>query len=218
MQTVISVLSGFFIVQMFFGVFFAQMNLPSAAFSVFFDEAGTVPMILLSVGQWIQVAALVLVLFFLSHTDPRRFLFPRFVGGSISDDDMEAPDLSLIWERISIVLILFLPIIGIVYWWIAFLDPRRGAWIKATNEVVGLFDRVSGCHFFDKWNACRYGYLPALQGNGDSFVPFWQPVLIMGGGTVAVIVLSLWILRDVSRRAPIRQAEVTRRRGDQAGP
>ena len=210
MQTVISVLSGFFVIQMVFGLLFAQMKLESGAFRLFFDEAGTVPMILLSVGQWVQAAALVLVLAFLSHTEPRRFLFPRYVGSGIEADDMEAPGLSLIWESISVALVLFLPLIGIVYWWTAFLDPDRGAWVKATSEVVGLFERVPRCHFFGNWDVCRYGSLPAGEGNGDSFVPFWQPVLVMGGGTIIVTVLTLWILRVVSYRAPIRKAEVAR--------
>lgn len=210
MQTVISVLSGFFIVQMIFGLLFAQMQLESGAFRLFFDEAGTVPMTLLSIGQWIQAAALVLVVAFLSHTEPRRLLFPRFVGSGINADDMEAPGLGLIWEWISVALVLFLPLIGIAYWWVAFLDTDRGAWVKATNEVVATFDRVPGCHFFGSWDVCRYGYLPPGQDKGDSFVPFWQPVLVMGGGTIIVCILTLWVLRIVFRRAPLRRAEVAR--------
>lgn len=210
MQTVISVLSGFFVVQMIFGLLFAQMNLESGTFRLFFDETGTVPMILLSIGQWIQVAALVLVMAFLSHTDARRFLFPRFIGSGIDADNMETPSLSLIWEWISVALILFFPLAGIAYWWVAFLDPDRGAWVKATSEVVGLFDRVPGCHFFGNWDVCRYGFLPANRGIGDSFVPFWQPVFIMGGGTILVTVLTLCALRAVFQRAPLRRAEVAR--------
>lgn len=210
MQLVISILSGFFIVQMIFGILFAQMGLESGAFRLFFDEVGTVPMILLSFGQWIQATSLVFVLIFLSHTEPHHFLFPRFVGSGISADDMEAPGLALIWEWISIAIILVLPLIGMAYWWIVFLDANHGAWVKATNEEVGLFDLVRGCHFFGKWDVCRYGHLPAGEGKGDSFAPFWQPVFIMGVGAIVVIALSLWILRVVFRRAPVRREEVYR--------
>lgn len=210
MQMVISVLSGFFIIQMSFGILFAQMGLEGDVFKLFFDEAGTVPMILLSFGQWIQVTSLVFVLAFLSHTEPRQFLFPRFVGSGINTDEMEAPGLNLIWEWISIAIILGLPLIGMTYWWVVFLDTNHGAWVKATNEVVGLFDRVPNCHFFGQWDACRYGYLPAGERKGDSFVPFWQPVFIMGAGAILVITLTLWILRVILHRAPIRRKEVSR--------
>lgn len=208
MQIVISLLSGFFIVQMTFGLFFAQLGLDEGAFRVFFDEAGTVPLILLSFGQWIHIAALALVVAFLENIPPSQILFPRFAGSGIDSGGMEAPRLDLIWEWISVALVLILPMIGILYWWLEFLNLSRGAWIKSSNQVVGIFERVPGCHFIDNWDVCRYGTLPPRTGTGDSFVPFWQPVIIMGGGSLVIILITIFLLLKVWKRAPVRRLEV----------
>lgn len=210
MQAVIAVLSGFVTCQMIFGLFYAQMGLSAGAFRLFFTEAATVPMILLSFGPWIQAAALGLVLAFLAHRPAEQVLFPRFVGGGAKADNMEAPGLALIWEWISVGIILILPLIGFAYWWTEFLDPGRGAWIKASLAPKGVFERVDGCFLINTLGHCRYGSLPPVAGSGDDFAPFWQPVFVMGGGTLVVVGLTAWILLRIVQRAPIRITEVRR--------
>ena len=208
MQVIISGLSGLVIIQMLFGVLYAQMQLDRSAFSLLFTAPDTVSATLLSFGTWIQVAALGFTILFLRHTSPQLFLFPRFLIGGLNEGPLETGPLTLIWERFSAMIVLGLPIVGAVYWWIVFLEDDKAAWIKATNEVVGRFEYVPGCHFFDKGDMCRFGSIPPSLEKGDSFVPLWQPLLIMGGGTFVMLALTIRVLALVRQRAPIRRAAV----------
>ncbi len=55
---------------------------------------------------------------------------------------------------------------------------------------------------FGDWDNYRYGEEAIRE--GASFVPFWQPILIMGGGFAAVIWLTAMILMKLQQRNKTR--------------
>ena len=197
MEKRISVLAAFLFAGLIAGFATYQLGLETG--KKLFPSPDAIPSNILSIGPLIQIVILVLIYRYLKATSGTQRLFPRLYSGT-HDNSKLAYD----WEKISAICVLGFPIIGFTYFWVRFLtDDEIGAWIGRSAVEVGLFQWVEGCHFFDKWNACKIGSIATLD--GDSFVPFWQPVLIMGGGCLVVLVLTMLIARAVLKRAPLRR-------------
>jgi hypothetical protein len=159
-------------------------------------------LIILSFGPAIHLILLWLILRYLSAVPPADRLFPRLIVGSL-----ETERLNHSWEKGSVLATLGLPIIAFVWAWDRFLS-RGTVFEKATGIEIGRFDIVSPKLFWGGWDVYRYGNV--VSGDASSFIPFWQPLLIMGGGTLAVLIVSARVLMRLRERAPIRRRMVSR--------
>ena len=77
---------------------------------------------------------------------------------------------------------------------------------------VSLFEPVSPVLFFNHWDDHRYGdhgraSAPVCRNNppptepcGVSYVPFWQPILLMAGPTLFAAAMAGWVFLEVFRK------------------
>ncbi len=201
MEGRISFISLFLISQLLVAFGFFQWDMDWGNF--LFGDRPSVPLIVLSFGPAIQVVVLLMVLRFLRVTAPKDRFFPRLILKKF-----DADDLTYSWEKTSAWVILGVPLMGFGYFWLRFFSHRLGAWDSSTLEKVDLLKLVPVWLVNGGWDMYRYGSLQAHE--GSSFLPFWQPVVIMGGGSLAVIVLTALILRRIRSRADIRRRATIR--------
>lgn len=200
LETRITVLTFFLITNLIGAFFFFQWEMDWGA--ALFGDRSSVPMIVLSFGPVVQLAVLWMVWRYLCEVPAKDRLFPRLIVG-----DLETERLNHSWEKGSALTVLGLPIIAFTWAWERFLNEGT-VFDKATGIEVGRFDFVSPRLMLGGWDIYRYG--DVLSGEASSFVPFWQPLLIMGGGTLAVMVLSARILLQLRERAHVRRRMVRR--------
>lgn len=206
MTAILSVLLSFTIYQLLFGIFYGQMGSTTGAFATFFTERPSVPLILLSAGQPIHIFTLWLAGRTLAATPVADAAFPRLFV-----EKMNPPGMARTWEVISALVMLALPIIGFGYYWVRFLTKGE-AWLKANAEQFGLFHPAPFTNLFVNFDQYRYGDLSQLgkvKGvDGVSFVPLWQP-LIMVAFSLAIVVMSLRLFLEMRNRRRAQAAQVT---------
>lgn len=167
-----------------------------------FPDKASVPSIVLSFGPLIHVLVLLLVWHYLIAIPAKERFFPRLIVG-----DLETRRLTHSWEKGSAVATLALPIVAFVWAWERFLS-KGAVFEKASGLEVGRFEYVPPSLILGGWDVHRYGDITSQE--ASSFLPFWQPVFVMGGGTTLVVVLTLRIVFHLRKRAPIRKRFVNR--------
>jgi len=203
METLIRSLTFFICGYMIVAIPYAQSDQNLWGLAAIMNEPAAVPLILLSVMPWLQAFNLLLCLVYLRVVPASERLFlPYF------NSDNGNPSLDFPLEAMTAGLTLGLPVAGFAYWWIAF--HQRVAWRGADGAAVSLYDwSVPVTNLLWHANAFKYGLRPGDATHaGVSFVPFWQPVLVMGGGTVLAVGLTIISAREVLRRWPIRRRMV----------
>ena len=201
MEKTVNWLSIFLIAALASAFMYYQFRLDG--FGALFNDRGSVPLLVLTFGPFIQIAVLCFVLRFFDETPAARQLFPRlpfFEDGNGRNE--------LLWERLSAAAIIGLPLLGFGWSWVRFLHPRHLVWEAGSNIEVSRFHLVSPTLFYQRWNDHRFG--ETLGVGGASFVPFWQPVLLMGLPSLVVLVLTVRILAILRHRLPVRRRTVHR--------
>ncbi|MEO9824862.1 MAG: hypothetical protein ABJF50_10660 [Paracoccaceae bacterium] len=198
MENRITWLSILLIFTLFNAFGFYQWNLP---LSFLFSNRPSVPLLVLSFGPAIQVGVLWMVGLHLKESDPREKLFPRV---AVTEFDSQAT--AFFWERTSAAFVLGLPMISFTWAWHRFLTKGE-VWEAANGMHTHRFELVSPSLFLGSWDTYRYGNI--ATGEGASFVPFWQPALIMGLGTAIAVFLTGVISLQLFKRYSIRKRKVT---------
>lgn len=201
MERAINWLSLFLIAALASAFMFYQLRVDS--FGVLFNDRPSVPVLVLSFAPFIQIGVLAFALVFMSDTSPAVQLFPRLFGY-----DMGTSRTNLLWERLTALVVLGLPVLALSFFWARFFSPRHRVWHTDTGIEIGRFDYVSPMLFFGNWNRHRFG--GAIGEGGASFVPFWQPVLIMGMGSLVVVAMTALVAVRLLRRDVIRRRVVQR--------
>lgn len=201
MESKITLLGIFLTGNIVAGFMYYQWNLDNAA--VLFPNGPSVPIIILSFAPPIFLLNLALIYGFLKQVDPRKRLCSRLVVPG-SDDNTHA----LSWERLSAGFFIGLPNVGLIWSWHRFLT-KGDVWNTATGEIAWRFEKTSPLSFFGDWDAFRYGDFSS--GLGASFVPFWQPVLVMGLGSFLCFALTIVLIFKICGRYSTRAKELAKR-------
>ena len=218
MQKVISAIMVFLLTAMVAGVFYLQYGKGDP---IFFTERSSVPLIVLTFGLPVMIFVLWLYRSFLKEIPATRFLAPRFFEADIASER-----LAYQWEKVSVFIILILPLIGFLHFWERF--DKGTAWPLETGRLcdvpaqvvlpeVDLYKPTKPL-FYGLKARYRYGSADMLQRdsparndcslpNGVDYYPFVQP-LIMAILSGIVLVMASWNLILVMRRRPIRYAAV----------
>lgn len=168
-----------------------------------------IPATVTTAAPFVQIAVLLMVRRYLAHVPAADRFFPR-----LYQQDFEQGQFAFDWERFSAVVVLGAPLLGMVYFWQEFLfDSDLSAWVRApadgpANLMTDVWSRVEGCFLLGTWDGCRFGHRPDLD--GSSFAPFWQPVFLMAGGSLGVLVLTALTMRDLAGRYDIRRKTALR--------
>lgn len=153
----------------------------------FLTSRNGAPIVVLSFGPLIYLTGTAFLWWHMADAGLARGRFPPFL---ISE--FENLDARLRWERISFLLTVCLPILILVYFWIAF--HRGDAWPSAEDgAAVGLYQigLTSPFAFFGHWNDWHFGqWNERAIDDGVSFVPLWQPVLIMWPQSLVVLLAA----------------------------
>jgi len=197
MHLLISTLVTFVLTQMLFGLFHQQFRLESDTFGLFFPDRHTVALIVLSVAPWIHLTALVLCAAYMRHVPAARGAFVKFWA-----TDFDSVFLAIFWERVSAVVILALPLAGFAYFWVQFHE-WGSAWVNTEAQPrIGLWEIVPIETLLEA-DAHNYGNPDAEK--ASSFVPFWQPILLMAAPCVLCLWLTLLIMLRLPRRFVLRR-------------
>ena len=199
MEGRITVLSLFLIGNLVAAFMYFQWNIDKGAF--LFVNRPSVPLVVLSFGPWIQAIILWMVIAFLRDVSAKDQLFVRLWLPILQSSRM-----AYAWEKFSACVVLGLPILGLAWAWHRFFT-KGAVWHRATETLVERIHGVSPLLFFGRWDEFRYGNPTTME--AASFVPLWQPLLIMGCGCVLVLVLTFAIVSSILKRAPIRKRIAT---------
>lgn len=203
MVKIVSIIWAFILSQMIFGFLYSKYGLSQSGFGIFFQEPSSVPMVILTTVPFLQCIVIYLCIVYLRNTSPRDQIFP-----CLWIDEKSSLGTTILCEKISAISVIAIPWIGLLYYWMRF--HRGKAWRNdlVDPKVVSLYDwTVPPSNLLIDFNAYRYGISPGLGSdeNGVSFVPFWQPVFLMGGGTIFALILSSFIIRQICIRLPLRR-------------
>lgn len=149
-------------------IFVYQHRYDRSALTLFFKHPSSAPLLLLNIGIIIYIVLLFLYWIYIhAHADSEFKLPILFI------DDVSSP-LRRFWEIVSLGAVTIVPWFGFIWLWVVF--HKQEVWEKESpSNDVGIYQIVSSpASFIGRWNDYRYGNRP----DGDSFVPFWQPVLI----------------------------------------
>jgi len=220
MQKLMSALVAFLLTAMIAGIFYQQHGQGTP---IFFTERSSVPPVVLTFGPVIMIFVLWLYRVFLKETPATDRLAPRFF-----ESDIVSGRLGYLWEKISVFVMLVLPVIGFLYFWERF--DKGIAWPLEVGRLCDLpADTVlSPVDLYTPTDPLWYGFkaryrygsygmitpgAPARETcalpNGVDYYPFTQP-LLMAGLSGAVMLMSGWNLLLVMRRRPIRRASLER--------
>jgi len=173
----------FVVGQLIAGFLFYQHDHDNEANKLFLKHRSSAPFLLLQLGMVMYIALLSLYFVYLVDENGCTETIPNFVDGK----DL-SPSLVMFFELITMVLVNVLPWIGFIWMWYAFFKSNQSVWEKDSKKIVGVFDVVSSpTSFIGRWDDYRYG---RFADEGVSFVPYWQPVLIMWSLTLVALVLS----------------------------
>jgi hypothetical protein len=194
----ITALTGLILVFLGGGVLHYQFGRPGFGAEDFFTERPSVPLVVLSYGPWLQVLNLWLVERWRQRHDSLSFVLSGPPGDRRAVRDP-------VMERAALAVVVGLPLVLVAYWWVRFHHGQ--AWDSTSLALVGLYDlRGPPWQFLVDANLFRYGLAPPVgpvapgAPDGVSFGPFWQPVVIMGGGTACMAWFSIRVLRMGPRR------------------
>lgn len=181
--------------QLVAGFLYYQHDYDRSAFTLFFKHKSSAPLLLLQIGMVIYIV--LLFLYFKGTENSYPILFVE-----------AAPEGSKrFWEIITLVAVNFVPWLGFIWMWYAYFKLDQSVWDGSNKNIVGIFDVVSSpVSFLGGWNNYRYGRFPD---EGDSFVPYWQPVLIMLPLTLTAVAIQQRTLLEflVSRKnVSVRQS------------
>lgn len=192
MNKIIGIVWSFVVYQLLAGFLFYQHGYDHKAFSLYFKNEPLVPILLLTVGMGIYIFLLLLVLLHIKICSESANRIPVIFAEKLQ------PEFRNFWEKISTVAILLIPWIGFIWMWIEFHDDSQLAWLKEKpQQFVRLYDIVSPVtSFFESWDDYRYGWDPERS---VSYVPFWQPVIIMWPLTLVAIYLCIRNAISISR-------------------
>ena len=203
MNALISGLWTFLVSAQIYGFLAYQNGLTDNFVGKLIPDPATIPLLILSFGTFIQLLILYLIGVWLGHVGRDVHLFPK-----LWVTEFDALSLQRYWEHVSAVLLLWLPLIGFGWFWMVFSDQQ--AWMTGSDPLspVGLwYDQISPLSFFGGWDNYRYGDFAAAERgekgkDGVSFVPYWQPILM--------ILLSLaclfWVVVNTARFLARRQS------------
>ena len=88
-----------------------------------------------------------------------------------------------LWRTVILVMAVVLPVGLQGYFWVHF--SKRQAWTNTANAIkIDLWQPVSPTHLFVGFNDFRYGFFDERANKlqdfgGVSFVPFWEPALMV---------------------------------------
>jgi len=172
--------------QLFSGYMFYQHGFDDKAFTLFYKHPSSAPLLLLQIGMVIYIFLLFLYLIYIkAHAESENKLPVLFIS------EVTKP-LKRFWELTSLVAVTVVPWIGFVWMWIMFHDTRQKVWERDdVTNIIQIYENVSSpTSFINKWDDYRYGIPP----NGDSFVPFWQQIIIMIPLTLIGLTLTFYIM------------------------
>lgn len=225
MSNIITALWVFVVGNLVLGVFLNQSLSGEVDEFFYFTESSAIPLVLLSAATWIHLVTLYLVSLVMKNVPAERLFFPR-----LWDNAAELEALKYQWEKISAALVLALPNILFIYFWIRFF--RQSAWVKQSvtdSELVeklsvcscfgkfdgfalappgvkvGLWDIAHPCIFYRGWDIHRYG---ASLNESVSYLPFWQPLLIMALPTILIFLWTVSLAKSMKGRGTARYIAV----------
>lgn len=173
-----------------------QFGLPNGGL---YNDRPSIPLIILSFGPWLQLIILLMVAVYLRDIDPKQQFFPK-----IGKSNFETEVLAYRWEKLSATAILVLPLIAFMWAWGRFL--YKGEIFQSSSNLNlierGRFDRVSLWSIWGGWDNYRYG--DPVTAEGASFIPFWQPILIMGLGSALVTIATIIVIFRLIKRSRTR--------------
>lgn len=169
------------------------------------------PIFLLSLGCLAHAASL----YFLARYarlrrqsgEPRNARIP-WATDSAPGTDPTGVELRRLWLVVALLFAVVGPLVLDADSWRRF---RKGdAWHNKTMTPVSLFEPVSPSLFFGGWDDYRYGNFGKAQkapcpddakaACGVSFVPLWQPLLLMAVPTMLALALAGWACVEIARR------------------
>ena len=185
MTKLLSALWAFLTFQLLAGFLFYQHDYENDAFTLFFKHKSSAPLLLLQVGMVIFIVSLGLYYLHVMKMSDTDTKYPILFTDNVQSE------LKKFWEVLTFVAIVFVPWIGFIWMWVAFHDTAQSVWQNHVPEnTANIYDRVSSpFSFYCEWNNYKYGRAP----DGDSFVPFWQPILIMWPLTIVAFSLTTLI-------------------------
>lgn len=167
----------------------------------FDDTWESAPVFALTFGTFITILTFVLMLSLIRNNKNNNWLEripPLWV-----DIDIKS-QLGRVWRCVIVAFVLLFPLFAQVHFWRRLHNWQ--VWKNNTQaEIVGLWSFVSPQHFIS-WNAYRYGdhskRLTEDGFGGVSFLPFWQPIIMLVF-TFFLLVLTIKIVLALSRRVSI---------------
>ena len=183
MNPVLGGLWTFIMFQLVAGFLYYQHDYDRGAFTLFFRHKSSAPFLLLQIGMVIYIILLFLYFKHLVDLKGTENSYPILFVEKVP------VELKRFWEINSLIAVNVIPWFGFIWMWYAFFRSDQSVWNGSSKNVVGIFDIVSSpASFLGGWNNYRYGRFPD---EGDSFVPYWQPVLIMWPLTLAAVVFTV---------------------------
>jgi len=173
----------FIIQQTIAGFFVYQHGFENSAFTLLFSEKFSVPLLVISFGIPLYIVLVWMCSAYSAKQAGDTHEFPTLGITNIE------PRFKKYFQRLSFLAFIVLPWIGFIWMWVEFHDVKQQAWLKADPSlVVGEYEiKNSVLSFIGNWDQYRYG----RNGEGHSFVPFWQPVILMWPLTFIALAMAL---------------------------
>lgn len=183
MNFLINLIWLFVIQQSIAGFFVYQHGFDSSAFTLLFPDRFSVPVLVICFAIPLYI---LLVLLCKIYSKPQNGGIQEFPTLGIRNIESRFKGL---FQKVSFLAFIVLPWFGFVWMWVEFHDVKQQAWLKSNVSIlVGEYEiKNSVLSFIGKWDDYRYG----RNGEGVSFVPFWQPVIIMWPLTIVAFVLAV---------------------------
>lgn len=191
MNKLITIVWTFLVYQLLAGFMFYQHGYEHTAFSLYFKYKSAVPLLLINIGMVVFICLLLLYSLYIKKISASKKRLPVLFFDAVENEFKN------IFETMSLVAIVLIPWIGFSWMWVEFHDKRQEVWRNESpiNEV-GIYDIVSPItSFIGNWDDFQYGSIP----EGISYVPFWQPIILMIPLTVIALFLTVHILIEIRK-------------------
>jgi hypothetical protein len=175
LDRVITILSSFLVLALINGFLYYQYDLPNSGL---FNDQPSVPYIILVFGQPIQIFVLLLIHLFLRSADRNQTL-GLWIGDSAFSDGRSIR----LWELLSTLIVLALPIVAFTWAWIRFMTSME-VYISAGSSPP------------------RYRYGKSIGDEGADYFPILSPSFMV----VCSVIIFVWSIMILRRGLALRRS------------
>ena len=190
MNVIINLLWLFIVQQTIAGFFVYQWGFEHSAFTLLFEHRRyAIPLLIISFGVPLYI---ILVWLYKLYSEPQESGLREFpLLGVTKVENRFLP----FFRKLSYFCFIVFPWVGFIWMWVAFHDSRQDVWLQGDLSVMVHKYSIEGpiTDFIGNWDKFRYG----RDGSGDSsYVPFWQPIVIMWLSTIMAAAMAIRVTID----------------------